>query len=153
MKLPTFFTSKKKLIRTIRTVLFMALLVAVGQLIRQGYDRHIDRKTQKYIRYIDKKTQEYVNLPIIKKEIIQFTETDECYQITNEKYRVYCWIDHYIPYNEDIDTSFIVFHKAGVQICGQRNERILMDYFRKEFRWSEDKEAMVEYYKKHLGYR
>ena len=133
---------KHPVLRIGRIVLTMVLLMAVGQLLRQGYIWSIDRKTR-----------EYISFPIIKKEIIQFNETDECYQIINEKYRLKCWIDYYIPYQEDIDTSFFVFSKGGVQICGQRNERILMDYFRKEFRWSEDKEARVEYYKEHLGYR
>jgi hypothetical protein len=113
----------------------MILLMVIGQLLRQAYNWHIDNKTRNYIKRIDKKTQKYINLPIIKKKILLTSDDFEGYRIINELYSIKCWIDHYVPYQQEIDTFFIVHSRAGVQICGERNERILMDFFREQFEW------------------
>lgn len=124
MKLSAFFKSKKKSIKIIRVVLSMILLIVIGQLLRQAHNWHIDKETQKYI-----------NLPVIKKEIIPTSENFDGYKIINELYSIKCWIDHYVPYQQDIDTFFIVHSKAGVQIYGERNKGIMIDYFKEQFEW------------------
>lgn len=133
--LRTFLKSKKKSIRIIRVVLSMVLLIVVGQLLRQAYNWHIENRTRNYIERFDKETQKYINLPVIKKEIIPTNENYDGYKIINELYSIKCWIDHYVPYQQDIDTLFIVHSKAGVQICGERNKRIMIDYFKEQFEW------------------
>ena len=124
MKLPVFFKSKKLSAGIIRVILVMSLLIMVGYSMRACYDCYIDYETQKYI-----------NLPVIKKEIIPTNSDFEGYMIINDSYSFKCWIDHYIPYQQDIDTFFVVKNKAGKQLFGFRNERILTDFFREQFDW------------------
>lgn len=113
----------------------MILLIVIGQLLRQAYNWHIDNKTRNYIERLDKETQKYINRPIIKKEIILTNDGYEGYMIINDLYSIKCWIDYYIPYQQDIDTFIIVHNKAGVQICGERNKKIMIDYFKEQFEW------------------
>ncbi len=109
---------KKKLIGLILT----SILCVIMSMAMPAF---IKNRTEAEIR-------SYIQYPVLD-TVSNLKGSVKKYTITNEKYRIRCWIDHYIPYEEDIDTSILVFSKDGVQICGQRNERILVNYFREQF--------------------
>lgn len=87
-----------------------------------------------FFMYVDEVGAYFIDDPIIRTEIYE-NDHGKTYIIVNEKYRIKCTIDFYIPYQQVADTSFSVWKKNGKLERSHRESSLYKQYFREHFKW------------------